>query len=873
MMAFFLLLAAACLTSGAALAQCLYAPAATSLSAIPQYPPPGTGETTIGLPTNVPCYVTIQPIDVCGTTGFSTCAPFNAISANGVGVPNGNTSLPKAGWTAGNTAFMNTLSPNPIYFVVDPSTGASPPPAGDMNGVDVLRALSTQLGYDVLLMPMQAFNSPNNPKTGTTFQTLNISEDDTQSPPVFTSTDFQTLSFQNSPPQPGFSQGNPTPPPPTSPSTCGQNGSVFPCAPWAAPNIVESYSVTKLNPPTQQAGGKLHGFGWICNKAIATDQSIYGYPVTRPPSAQSPLTIAHELGHNFCLNHRDSFGAGDFTLPAVAPAAPYTAPAGVVLTGSSTPLLSGQCDASYPACGSNLMTAGNLRTEATPQCVLLGINGPTTVPTFCLTGTGNQKAGLYPGFYNGMAKATAAGIAGQVTTFSTDPKQTNLPLSQQQEVLAPPPVSATPPTQNSGLLSVNPNFSVFTTPTKSGLLNPIPLETTKAQAGTGGSASDPIIFDVSSPIGGRPGETVVAWILMLPEEQTFAGGGRFHISSQSRQDLVQRVDYFPEAEKNPLMRNIAYRPSADNLPVNPSAADDPEIGPYNACIARRAQCLMVEFQPPGLGAKDSISFSTRILSGGAPITNDDLCKAKITYIFSDGYATTANFGRCPAASLPLIASSWQPDLTVSPWIVKSAVVLAQATTDPLPCTPSTGPCGPLVLADANPREEWGQGDLCSNGGGNGIDGVIHDNVTVLSGQYCVFNKDSRILGNLLIQPGGKVSLSGELNGTLNDDGGALLNLDASAIVNGNVNITDSSAFVIRRGAEVFGNLNITDATGPQTGFVSGATVTQNVNVQGSQSRIQINDNTIQGNLICMGNNPIPTGSNTVSGTPGVMCTN
>ena len=67
------------------------------------------------------------------------------------------------------------------------------------------------------------------------------------------------------------------------------------------------------------------------------------------------------------------------------------------------------------------------------------------------------------------------------------------------------------------------------------------------------------------------------------------------------------------------------------------------------------------------GILKSILFSKGILSGGgAPITNDDLCKAKITYIFSDGYATTSKLGSCPAMSLPLISSSWRPDPTVSP---------------------------------------------------------------------------------------------------------------------------------------------------------------------------------------------------------------
>src|SRR5262249_27925742 len=144
-------------------------------------------------------------------------------------------------------------------------------------------------------------------------------------------------------------------------------------------------------------------------------------------------------------------------------------------------------------------------------CVLAGFNGTTTVPTACGTGA-SQLAGLYNG------------KAGQVTTFLTDTTQTILPLSQQQEGLAPLPTPGT--TANSGLLSTNLNFippNPLTSPTKSGLLNPIPLETTKAQAGTGGSAGDAVTFDVTSPIGGRPGETLVAWILMLPQEQTFAG--------------------------------------------------------------------------------------------------------------------------------------------------------------------------------------------------------------------------------------------------------------------------------------------------------------------------------------------------------------
>jgi hypothetical protein len=241
-----------------------------------------------------------------------------------------------------------------------------------------------------------------------------------------------------------------------------------------------------------------------------------------------------------------------------------------------------------------------------------------------------------------------------------------LPVSQQQEVL----------TSMSGLLSPNPPLMF------SGLINPIPYETTKAQLGTGGSSTDPI-FDLSGPAGGQPGETLAAWVLTLPPGQTFARQDRFHVVSQSRKDLVQDVKYYPDTDNSPLMKDIAYYSDADNK------SDDPSAG-YTPCTSATAECLMVKFRSPGLGAHDSISFSKGIIKsilfskgmlsrGGAPITNDDLCKAKITYIFSDGFTTTSNFGRCPAASLPLIASSWRPDPHVAPQIIKpnkSNVLLA-----------------------------------------------------------------------------------------------------------------------------------------------------------------------------------------------------
>ena len=105
---------------------------------------------------------------------------------------------------------------------------------------------------------------------------------------------------------------------------------------------------------------------------------------------------------------------------------------------------------------------------------------------------------------------------------------------------------------------------------QSGFLNPIPHETTKAQLGTGGSSTAQIIFDLSGPIGGKPGETLAAWVLTLPAGQTFARHNPFHIVSQSRKDLVQNVTYYPEADDNPIVKDIAYHPGADDNSTNPS---------------------------------------------------------------------------------------------------------------------------------------------------------------------------------------------------------------------------------------------------------------------------------------------------------------
>jgi hypothetical protein len=684
---FLLAVAAVCLASGAALATC---------------------NPTLPISAGaVPCYIVVQPIDVCLSNGQG-CAPFNTTP----GTPNpGTAGMP-----------TNETSPNPIGFTVNPTTGVSPPPSG---GVDITRQLLNSVGVDLTWNPMVKFTSPSTKNfttlnvtqgatcsgtlakgsttltikscssgilavsdtlsgtgitTGTTIAasglvgaagtytgkggagtyklsmaaTTNVgtAETITSTSTLLQSQDFLTLSQQD--------------PKVTSPCPISQMSipATSPCVPVSPlssdPSTINMFFVSKLNPPA--SGGTLYGFSWIGNNGVAIGGNTFFAPT---PLQARPDTIAHELVHDLGLDHA-TYGAGPYN-----PQSSSNPFGGIAQQVTPTPLLQ-ECDPSYPACGANLMTTGSLRTEPTVACVLAPLaGGAATTPAACLNTVGGQTVQL-PGLNTGLAdQVTPLPLA----FFSPAPTQAQLPTSQQAAVLGGMSgLLQTPQAAQNGPL---PSFA-------SGFVNPIPYDTTKAQLGTGGSSTDPIIFDLSGPAGGRPGETLVAWVLTLAPGQTFARHDRFHVVSQSREDLVEDVNYYPDSDKNPIVKDIAYHPGADNNSDNPhigTAADSP-------CASTSAECLMVKFQTPGLGANDSISFSEGILKsilfskgmlsrGGAPITNNDLCKAKITYIFSDGYATTSNFGPCPPVSLPLISSSWRPDPTVSPRKVRTDVLLAQ----------------------------------------------------------------------------------------------------------------------------------------------------------------------------------------------------
>jgi hypothetical protein len=294
-----------------------------------------------------------------------------------------------------------------------------------------------------------------------------------------------------------------------------------------------------------------------------------------------------------------------------------------------------ECDSGYPACMANLMTTGNFRSQPSPTCML----AVPPLPSSCAV--------------NGVAKPTFSnGMADQLTTEAM--QNALLPLSQQGYVLDP-----------------------------SGFLNPVADTTTTATQTKTGS---PITFNLSGPTGGLSGDTLTAWILMVPQGQTLKSKNPFSVISESRKDLLQDVDY--------------PHPDTDV--------------PYSPCAPAAVQCVEVEFNRnpgQGFGATDFINFSLSILIGGSPITLDEICGAKVVYIFHSGSIITSALngsGPCSGSGATVLTANTQsPDVTTPNQVVSTAT-LATVTVPPCKLDPTTNLCpDPAVMGiqDGNPSEE------------------------------------------------------------------------------------------------------------------------------------------------------------------------
>jgi hypothetical protein len=456
-------------------------------------------------------YVVVQPIDVCSSTGTG-CAPFNTTSTVGNVACTGaiaTTTLTVASCSSGTLHVSDALSgtgiaagtiitalgtgsggagtytvnisqtvpstaitaTGPIGFVVNPATGAAYPATG---GVNITRALLNQIGVDVTFNNIVKYNSPTNPLPDTTtFQTLNVAQTTNNiGAIIFQSQDFLTLSQQNAISQTG-KVPNPTTPPGVPVSSTS--------------SVMNMFFVNKLNPPATQSGGQLYDFSWVNNNGISIGGNTFF-----PPFPLTPRTtlLAHAILHNLGLDHT-TYGAGPYEPESASNPFP---PGGIVPPLPPNPIV-GECDAGYPACMANLMTAGNLRTEPTVACVLAGssLSSCSGKPTL------------------------ANGLAGQLTIE----KQQNALLPQSQQ---------------------------FTVVDPSGFLQPIANSTTTLNLSSNGKS---MTVTLTGPAAGsgRPNETLIEWVLVPPPGVKFNNQFTQISQSPSRPTLLQDAE-FPFADQD-----------------------------------------------------------------------------------------------------------------------------------------------------------------------------------------------------------------------------------------------------------------------------------------------------------------------------------
>jgi len=322
----------------------------------------------------------------------------------------------------------------------------------------------------------------------------------------------------------------------------------------------------------------------------------------------------------------------------------------------------------------NLMTtggtpAGDLRTEP----AVIGTSPDTTVPLTPLQD----------------------GTADQINTEAEE-NPTTLPISQQRAVLGASGFLI--PVSDSMTIASQPGSgSASTGATTAALLNTATSRTTT-------TSSTSTTFDVTGGTGGSSPVTLLTWVLTLPTGLNFDPYNRFRITSQSQTRKVQDADYHPDHDN-----------TGSGLYLLPPSL-------LNACSLERVQCLIVEFNVPGLAAGTAIEFTQGITNHGSPATLDELacgvnppagtCNgAQVTFIFADGYATTSAL--TPNGSGQLVAGSQTPNPRVPSQIVSPSTAPGSGK---LPCTPFFNADFVLTclspvdtgISDGNASEEGGQ---------------------------------------------------------------------------------------------------------------------------------------------------------------------
>jgi hypothetical protein len=402
------------------------------------------------------------------------------------------------------------------------------------------------------------------------------------------------------------------------------------------PNLFFIKSIAPISP-----GTIIRGFSWDGNNggAIASD-SVFSSPF-------GVGTIAHEIGHMAGAWEHNTLGAGPLTCPNKYPDPTSECTENLMSAGSAPRQLpNGFKDSTTNNCGAQLGQA----------CWVPQVPPANTSPP------------------NALNLLTTGG-AGQCTDVSQC-------LSQQASIMLSNFVYPIPSTVSSA--SGGAASSAQAAAQTSGK--------SSSQAGLAQSTSspaNPIVFNVSGVKGGNPGETLLAYVVIIPQptsgpQFTFASNP-FTVQKQSRRNLLQDFD------EQPLDNDVPY-PSCNP----PFAAGTPSL-----------LCGEVEFNRntgQGFGENDFMNFSLKILKGGVPVALSDLCGAKVAFIYSDGYAPVSPLGSGSCSGLSLSATSLSQDPTTPPQAI--TVTTATGPGNTLGCTPnSSGQCpNPLVtgVTDSNP---------------------------------------------------------------------------------------------------------------------------------------------------------------------------
>jgi hypothetical protein len=225
---------------------------------------------------------------------------------------------------------------------------------------------------------------------------------------------------------------------------------------------------------------------------------------------------------------------------------------------------------------------------------------------------------------------------------------------------------------------------------------------TLATPSIAGSTSSSIKFTLSAPQS--PLNVVV---VMLPSGLKFDSRNQFKIISQSRESLIQDVDYYPDSDNSQSNPNAKY-------PLGPAT--------YAACTATGAQCLIVEFNAPGFGPNDSLTFSQGVLKGSVPATVQQLGGAPVTFALNlpstTGSTTTGQYIATSelefnSATGQDTASTQTTSTTIPPTVTNSGSVAPSGSPG---CTPFINNFGVLVctspvdsgIEDGIACEEGGQ---------------------------------------------------------------------------------------------------------------------------------------------------------------------